>query len=674
MKPLKEKKPFQAPHTFVILVVLILLAVAATYVVPAGEYTRYTDEATNRTLVEAGSFHYVESHPVSFLTVPALIYRAIVKAASTVTFILIIGGSFEIITSTGILTVLCKKMAKAFRGREYFVIPAFLLLFSVFGTTMGMSAEVMIFVPIGIALAASLGLDKVTGTAMIAMGAASGFTAGILNPFNVGVAQDIAEIPMFSGMGYRIFILGVLLVIDTVYITWYAKRVKADPTKSIIYGEPEDQEFTFDDTEEALNLTHGLTLAVIVAGFAVLIYGLSKLGWYFEEMSAIFIAMGVLCGIVNRYSPNKIAATFGNGAKGIVVGALIVGIARGVELALSDAMILDTIVHAIASIVNILPQSLKAVGMFLAQSLVNCVITSGTGQAAVTMPLMVPVADLIGITRQTAVLAFQLGDGFSNSVLPTSSALMGYLVVSKIPYVKWLKFMMPLFLIWTFFGCLFMLGALIESAINRRLGNNGTDNGNRGKILMEVKERLKNIWSTLCSFDKLSGEPEAYRAVEYILEVLEKSGISCHEEDFPAYLSNPVSSVLIADGEEFPCRPRSFSESTKGRIEIPLIYDPGTKTEVSLSEQKQFMETVAGKLVLGYGFDERYAKLLEQHGAAGWIQIWTSDEDAVHEDTVSPVWGTPDMDSSLFQLTDAGGRPSSMALNGEYLIQKLENA
>ena len=242
MKPLKEKKPFQAPHTFVILVALILLAVAATYVVPAGEYTRYTDEATNRTLVEAGSFHYVESHPVSFLTVPALIYRAIVKAASTVTFILIIGGSFEIITSTGILTVLCKKMAKAFRGREYFVIPAFLLLFSVFGTTMGMSAEVMIFVPIGIALAASLGLDKVTGTAMIAMGAASGFTAGILNPFNVGVAQDIAEIPMFSGMGYRIFILGVLLVIDTVYITWYAKRVKADPTKSIIYGEPEDQD------------------------------------------------------------------------------------------------------------------------------------------------------------------------------------------------------------------------------------------------------------------------------------------------------------------------------------------------------------------------------------------------------------------------------------------------
>ena len=289
MEKTKEKRSFQAPHTFVILVVLILIAVAATYVVPAGEYTRYADEATGRTLVEAGSFHYVESAPVSFFSIPSLIYRAIVKAASTVTFILIIGGSFEIITSTGVLTVLCKKMSKAFKGREFFVIPAFLVLFSIFGATMGMSTEVMIFVPIGIALATSLGLDKVTGTAMIAMGAASGFTAGILNPFNVGVAQDIAEIPMFSGMGYRLFILVVLLVINTVYITWYAKRVKADPTKSIIYGEPDDNEFVFDDKDEAMTLTHGLTLGVIVVGFAALIYGLSKLDWYFEEMSAIFI-------------------------------------------------------------------------------------------------------------------------------------------------------------------------------------------------------------------------------------------------------------------------------------------------------------------------------------------------------------------------------------------------
>lgn len=456
----KVKKTFKAPHTFVILVALILLAVAATYMVPAGEYTRYVDEASGRTLVEAGSYHQIASNPVSFLAVPGLIYRAIVKSASTVAFILIVGGAFEIITSTGALTALCKKMSKMFVGREMMVIPAFLVLFSIFGATMGMSSEVMIFVPIGIALAVSLGLDKVTGTAMITMGAASGFTAGILNPFNVGVAQDIAEVPMFSGMGYRLFILAVLLVVDAVYIIWYAKRVKADPTKSIIYGEPEDEEFKFDGTEEEMNGRHIAVLAVVVAGFAVLIYGLSKLGWYFEEMSALFIVMGVVSGFIYGYGPSKIASVFGKGASGICVGALIVGIARGVEMALSDAMILDTIIFTIASIVDSMPQFLKAVGMFLAQSLCNCVITSGTGQAAVTMPLMVPVSDLIGLSRQTAVLAFQLGDGFSNSVLPTSSALMGYLVVSKIPYAKWLKFMMPLFLIWTGFGCLFMLGAV----------------------------------------------------------------------------------------------------------------------------------------------------------------------------------------------------------------------
>ena len=425
----KSKKTFKAPHTFVILVVLILIAVAATYVVPAGEYTRYADEATGRTLVEAGSYHLVDQNPVSFFSVPALIYRAIVKAASTVTFILIIGGAFESITSTGVLTVLCKKLSKMFTGKELLVIPAFLVLFSIFGTTMGMSAEVMIFVPIGITLALSLGLDKVTGTAMIAMGAASGFTAGVLNPFNVGVAQSIAEIPMFSGMGYRLFILAVLLAIDTVYIIWYAKRVKKDPTKSIIYGEPEDDSFVFDDTEEEMTKTHVAILAVVAAGFAVLIYGLSKLDWYFEEMSALFIVMGVVCGFINHYGPNQIASIFGQGAKNLCVGALIVGIARGVEMALSEALIMDTIIYTIAGIVD-------------------------------SMPLMVPVSDLIGITRQTAVLAFQLGDGFSNSVLPTSSALMGYLVVSKIPYAKWLKFMMPLFLIWTAMGCVFMLGAL----------------------------------------------------------------------------------------------------------------------------------------------------------------------------------------------------------------------
>ena len=457
----KQKKKWKTPHTFVILVAIIIIAAIATYLIPAGEFTRFKDAATGKTLVEAGSYHRIASNPLNPLLIPSAIYTGIVKSASTITFMLIIGGAFEVITSTGALTALCKKLSKTFSKHKYAVIPVFLTLFSIFGFTMGMSSEVMIFVPIGITLALFLGLDKVTGTAMIALGAAVGFTAGILNPFNVGVAQDIAELQLFSGMAYRIVILVILLAATSAYIIIYAKKVAANPEKSVIYGIQEDTEYTFEDVSDSISKSQIAVLVIMAAGFGILIYGLSKKGWYFEEMSGLFIFMGIACGLVSGYGPSRIAKEFGNGAKGIVVGCLIIGIARTVEVILSDAKILDTIVYGIVNIVNVMPGSIKAVGMFICQSLINCVIVSGTGQAAVTMPLMVPVSDLVGISRKTAVLAFQLGDGFSNSVLPMSSSLMGYLAVSKIPYSKWLKFMMPLFLIWTALGCLFMLGALI---------------------------------------------------------------------------------------------------------------------------------------------------------------------------------------------------------------------
>lgn len=386
---IQPKKKWKTPHTFVILVAIIVIAAAATYFVPAGEFNRYEDKATGKTLVEAGSYHTIASKPINPLKIPVAIYTGIVDSAPILTFMLIIGGAFQIITSTGALTALCKKLSKTFSKKKYFVIPVFLTIFSIFGFTMGMSSEVMIFVPIGITLAMLLGLDKVTGTAMIALGAAIGFTAGILNPFNVGVAQDIAELPLFSGMGYRIFILIVLLAATSTYIICYAKKVAANPEKSIIYGIKEYQEYTFDDVSDTMSKRQIGVLVIMVACFGILIYGLSKLGWYFEEMSALFIFMGIICGFVNGYGPSRIAKEFGEGAKGIVVGCLIIGIARTVEVILSDASILDTIVYGIVNIVGVLPNSIKAVGMFLCQSLINCVIVSGTGQAAVTMPLMV---------------------------------------------------------------------------------------------------------------------------------------------------------------------------------------------------------------------------------------------------------------------------------------------
>ena len=458
----EKKKHFSTPHTLVIIVCLIFLAVAATYFVPAGEFVRYEDEVTGRTLVQAGSYATTGTNPVSFFKIPVVMYQGILEAADVIAFLLIIGGAFELVNVSGAVLALCRTVAKRLKGREIFVVPIFLALFALFGTTMGMSNEVAIFVPIGITMALTLGLDKVTGMAMVTVGAVTGFTAGLLNPFTVGVAQDIAGVPLFSGMGYRAVLLVFMLVIDTVYIIAYDKMVKKYPEKSILYGLPDEEEFKADDGNgEKMNNRQKAVLVVLFGTLAILIYGLMRYQWYFEEMAGLFLAMGVICGFISGLSPSKIATTFTAGAKGIAGSALTVGFARGIQIVLSDAMIIDTIANVVAQAVNALPGSIQSIGFFLAQTGVSFVITSGSGMAAVTIPLMAPVADLIGLSRQTLVLAYQMGDGFSNLLLPTTSSLLGTLAVAKVPYGRWFKFMLPLFLIWTVLGCFIMVGAVV---------------------------------------------------------------------------------------------------------------------------------------------------------------------------------------------------------------------
>ncbi len=322
------KKKFGTPHTLVIIVCLIILAVAATYVVPSGEFTRYEDAATGKTLVEAGSYVSAGTNPVSFLQVPVVMYQGILEAADVIAFLLIIGGAFELVNVSGAVLALCRTVARRLKGREFFVVPMFLALFAVFGTTMGMSNEVAIFVPIGITMALTLGLDKVTGMAMVTVGAVSGFTAGLMNPFTVGVAQDIAGVPLFSGMGYRAVLLIVMLLIDTVYILHYDRMVKRHPEKSILIGLPDEEEFKSD--EKAGERITGRQIAVLVVLFgtlAILVYGLMRYQWYFEEMAGLFLTMGVVCGLISGLSPSKIASTFTVGAKGIAGSALTEGFA-----------------------------------------------------------------------------------------------------------------------------------------------------------------------------------------------------------------------------------------------------------------------------------------------------------------------------------------------------------
>lgn len=457
----KKKSRFKVPHTYVILAMVILIMAVLTFVVPAGQYDRVKDEATGKTIVISTSYQVVESNPISFFGLFKSIPKGMKDASGIIFFIFIVGGAFQIITATGAIEAGIGRMAKALQGKEKLMIPAFLFIFSLGGATFGMAEETIIFVPIGIALARALGFDALTGTAMIILGAGCGFTAGFMNPFTVGVAQNLCELPLFSGAVVRVGFLVVFLAVTMVYLIRYSDKVRKDPTKSLIY-EIELQEK--DNTVDMSNLpemttTHKLVLMTVVVGFGFIIYGVFKNGWYITEIGSAFLAMGIIGGFIGRLNADAVAQEFVNGAKSIVFGALVVGVARAILVVMKDGMILDTIIHGLAAMIQSLPNSISAIGMYITQVIINFFIPSGSGQAAATMPIMKPLADIVGITRQTAVVAYQLGDGFTNSIIPTSASLMAALSIAKIPYEKWFKFLWPLMSIWIGLGAIIVIAS-----------------------------------------------------------------------------------------------------------------------------------------------------------------------------------------------------------------------
>ncbi|MCM3714731.1 AbgT family transporter [Alkalihalobacillus oceani] len=449
------RKLLVMPHTYVLLVIIILLAALLTYVIPAGEFERAEDVNSGRTVVVPGSYEETEASPFNPLLFPVSIVEGFNDSSDIIFFILIIGGTFQIIMSTGAIDAVTGRTTRLFSKRSAFVIPAFLALFSVGGFTMGMSTESMVFVPIGILIARSLGYDAITGTAMVILGSNIGFTAGLLNPFSVGVAQSIAEVPLFSGMWLRAIILILLLIITSLYIIRYANKVKQDQRNSLVY-ELETEQNQADIEGVAVDSTitgkHMMAISVFLIGIIVLLWGVSVHEWYILEISSLFLAMGIVAGLVSGYGPSRISKEFVKGAKSIVMGALMIGLARAVIVVLEDGAIIDTIVFYASTVVDTMPSSLQVLGMYLFQVFVNLFITSGSGQAAITMPIMTPLGDLLGVTRQTGVLAFQLGDGFTNLINPTSSTLMGALAVSGIAFQKWFRFAWPLIVIWIVFG------------------------------------------------------------------------------------------------------------------------------------------------------------------------------------------------------------------------------
>ncbi len=454
-------KKFKVPHTYVIIFTLIIIAAIATYIIPAGTFERVEDSETGRTLVVSDSFKEVEQSPVSFLDVFRAVPKGMTEAGWIIFLVFVIGGSFGIINSTGAIEAGIGSAVKYLDGKEKIIIPVTISIFSLGGATFGMAESTLIFIPMGITLARSLGFDSIVGFAMVSIGAVCGFAGGALNVFTTGVAQGIAGLPLFSGIGVRIATTVIFIIIGSIYTLRYAIKVKHNPELSIVFDlEKQDKIDNKEGNIIALNKKHKFVLLVILIGFVFIIYGITH-GWSTgSDLSAIFLLMGITSGLVYGIRPSQIAEAFVEGARSLTYGALIVGLSRGIVVILESGQIIDTIINSASSAVGIFPPIIAAVIMLLFQLFINFIVNSGSGQAAITMPIMAPLADMVGISRQTAVLAYQMGDGLSNQLWPTSGVLMAGLSLAKIPYDKWLKFVMPLIVILYIASALILMGTV----------------------------------------------------------------------------------------------------------------------------------------------------------------------------------------------------------------------
>lgn len=520
------------PHTFTIVFTLILLAAICTWIVPAGEFVRETVSIQNadghtssREVVQNGSFHFVDRQPQTW-QVFASLFNGFVDKADIIIFILMVGGAFWILNNShaidvGVLAFLRKVLKlnrfKVFRivGVENIIISLIMIMFSLFGAVFGMSEETIAFVIIFVPLAISMGYDSIVGVCMCYVAAHVGFAGAMLNPFTIGIAQGIAELPIFSGLEYRIICWLVLTLVGIAFVLWYANRVKKNPEKSpmnklddywrqraqqqeqstIQYSSPSSAWVIYclisavmvccaiimptttvaiGGRESTMVVLPILAALFMVSGFFLLrksvhffiidlllftifylIVGVLGYGWYVMEISALFLAMGICSGIADNQSADDIAKLFLAGCKDILSAALVVGLASGIIFILRDGKVIDTILYGLTRSLAETGEVASLGVMYTFQTLLNIIMPSGSAKAALTMPIMAQFADLINVSRQTTVLAFQFGDGFTNMITPTSGVLIACIGVAKIPYATWVKWA------WMFILGLIILGFLL---------------------------------------------------------------------------------------------------------------------------------------------------------------------------------------------------------------------
>lgn len=480
------------PDTFVILFMVVLAAFALTYVVVPGKFSvetvHYTAAGVEKTreVLVAGSYQALRDADGEPLRQGARLFGADGErgflnfvfdgmtsgsrhgaAIGVMVFILVIGGAFGIILRTGAVEAGILKLIDKTRGREILFLPVMAVLFSLGGAVFGMGEEAIAFALIIVPLVIALGYDALTGVMITYIATQVGFGTSWMNPFSVAIAQGIANVPVLSGAPFRIALWAVFTLALVLFTLWHAQRVKRHPQLSRSYAS--DAYFREDLSNKSVavefSLGHWLVIATLFAGVAWVVWGVVAKGYYIPEIATQFFSTGLAIGVIaivfriNNMSVNDMAAAFKEGAAGLLPAAFIVGMAQGVVIILGGAdpthySVLNTLLHHSAEAIAGFSQTASALMMFLFQSVFNVFVTSGSGQAALTMPLMAPLSDLVGVSRQVAVLAFQLGDGWTHLIVPTSAPLMGTLGVARIDYLSWVKFVFKFYLVLMGLSCL----------------------------------------------------------------------------------------------------------------------------------------------------------------------------------------------------------------------------
>lgn len=411
-------------------------------------------------IVDPESYHSVERSPITPFNLLVSVTLGMQRGSAIIFFLLIIGAMFAILDGTGAINAGMTNIVRAMKGKEFLMIPVCMIVFGMGSAFCANFEEFLAFVPLVLACCLTMGFDSLTAVGIIFCAAAAGYGGAITNAFTTGIAQSIAGLPMFSGMGLRIAVFVVLLTVSIIYVTWHALRVKKNPQLSSTYEmdlvTAKNVALNVDNSVP-LTTRQKIVLVIFVGGIAFTVYGIIVKGYYIDELAGIFLAIGIIGGLVGGLRPGEICEHFEKGCVNMLFPCLMVGLANSVIILLEQSNMMDSIIHLLVSALNGLSPMLTAFGMFITTDLFNVLIPSGSGKAAIVMPIMVPLADMMDITRQTSVLAFQLGDAFTNVMAPTGGEILAALAMcGGVSFKKWMKYLLPLFIAWWIVAFIFL--------------------------------------------------------------------------------------------------------------------------------------------------------------------------------------------------------------------------